>query len=291
MYKVNLTILIFCTLQTITSILCSPASDQNDTLVEDVTSGNVTDEFSGELENKLRLVPLTDAINDFGMQLIQNLNNQTNDKKAKNFAFSPLSIGQIFSMIISSAQNETLAELMNVFRFADQLGTPQNVNNAFRILLDDYDKSKLEQSKRSIKLSLPSLALYSTDFNIKKSFRKNLKENYKADASKIDFSNGDAVKVINDFVNNNTNGLITKLVEKLDPDTKLALVNAFYFKGDWVSQFDKNFVKNRAFNNADQTISQASTMFKRDHLYYFEDNDVQVVSLPYLGINVALSKF
>ena len=281
MCKVQLSLCIFI-LQAI-SILCSPP---NDTLVENVTnSGNQTDDSltGGEIGNRLRLVPLTDAINDFGVQLIRRLNSESAAGQAKNVAFSPLSIGQIFSMLISSSQNETLTELMNAFGFADQLQTPENVNGAFKLLLDDYDKARLEASGRSLKLSLPSIALYSIDFNIKKSFRRNLKENYKADASKVDFSNADGVNVINSFVNNNTNGLIPKLVEKLDPQTKLALVNAFYFKGDWIKQFERNLVKDRAFHNADQTTAQVKTMFKRDSYDYFEDNDVQVISLPYQG--------
>ena len=255
---------------------------QEDATTESPNNQTQPEELDPELASKLRLVPLTDSINDFGMQLMKQLNGESPDQ-TKNIAFSPLSIGQIFSMLVSAAQNETLNELMNAFGFDERLSNPDAVNEAFKLLLNDYEKAKLEQSKRPIKLSLPSMALYSTEFNIKKSFRKNLKDNYRADARKIDFSNGEALNVINSFVNENTNGLIPKLLEKLDAETKLALVNAFYFKGGWTKQFDQNLVKDRPFNNADKTTTNAKLMFKRDHYYYFDDNDVQAISLPYLG--------
>ena len=227
--------IILILLQTANLIL---SADQNDTLNDEPTNSDNTTQnadIGSELTNKLRLVPLTDSLNDFGMQLIRRLNNET--EKTSNVAFSPLSIGQIFSMILSSAQNETLDELMKAFAFNDQLQTPENVNNVFKLLLDDYEKTKLDESKRQIKLSLPSLALYSTEFNIKKSFRTNLKDNYKSVARKIDFSNNDALNIINSFVKEKTNGLIPKLLEKLDSETKLALVNAFYFKGELILNY------------------------------------------------------
>lgn len=261
------------------------STDQNDSSVNE-TSNKETEEFnSSDLNKKLHLVPLTDSINNFGAQFINQLNNIDKFSKS-NIVFSPLSIVQIFSMIISSAKNDTYEELMNLFGFNEQLQTSENVNNAFRILLDDYEKNKLEKSKRPIKLSLNSIALYSNNFNIKKSFRANLKDNYKADARKIDFSNNDALTAINEFVNSNTNGLIPKLLEKLNPEDKLALVNAFYFKGDWVNQFEKNLVKDRSFFNADKTTTQAKMMFKRSYYDYFEDNDVQSIVLPYLGTKI-----
>lgn len=241
-----------------------------------------SDELNSELNKKLHLVPLTDSINDFGMQLINHLNNQEKNS-TKNIAFSPLSISQAFSMIISSAQNETLTELMKAFRYDNQFETGDNVNGAFKILLDDYEKAELEKSKRKITLSLPSIALYSNDFNIKKSFRANLKDNYKTDARKTDFTSKEASKVVNEFVNLNTNGLIPSLVGKLEPNSKLLLANAFYFKGDWVNAFEKNFVKDRTFFNADKSTSSVGMMFKRDKFNFFQDDDVQVVALPYQG--------
>lgn len=264
------------------AIYMSPATDQEDATESPNNQTTQPEELDPELASKLRLVPLTDSINDFGMQLMKQLNDESPDQ-TKNIAFSPLSIGQIFSMLVSAAQNATQKELMTAFGFEERLPSPDAVNSAFKLLLADYDKAKLEQSKRPVKLSLPSMALYSTEFNIKKSFRKNLKDNYHTDARKIDFSNGEALNVINSFVSENTNGLIPKLLEKLDPETKLALVNAFYFKGAWTKQFDQNLVKERPFNNADKTTTNAKLMFKRDHYLYFDDSDVQAISVPYLG--------
>jgi len=260
---------------------CAPpaTNNQNETTIEESTI-YPNDLFAGDLGNKLRLLPLTNSINDFAFELTRQLNNASSNE---NVAFSPVSISQIFSMILSSAQNETRNELMNAFRYTEQLQTPDNVNNAFKLLLEDYEQSKLEEIKRPLKLSLPSIALYSTDFNIKKSFRKNLRDNYQTDASKIDFKSSEAVNVINKFVNESTNGLIPKIIEKLSPDTKLALVNAFYYKGDWTKKFDSKLVQDRTFHNADQTTSQVKMMFRRDYYDYYEDDDIQVISMSYDG--------
>ncbi|XP_059635594.1 serpin-ZXA-like [Cornus florida] len=62
-------------------------------------------------------------------------------------------------------------------------------------------------------------------------------------------SHADGVKnEVNEWVENATKGLIKDLVSFFNPDTRIVLVNALYFKGIWESIFDKSETKDRDFH-------------------------------------------
>ena len=58
-----------------------------------------------------------------------------------------------------------------------------------------------------------------------------------------------ARKAINDWVESKTNDKIKELITEgiLDDLTKLVLVNAIYFKGNWAQQFDPKRTRQSGF--------------------------------------------
>ena len=66
----------------------------------------------------------------------------------------------------------------------------------------------------------------------------------------VNFGNSAATaNKINEFINDATNGLIKEAVQpsSFDALTKMAMVNAIYFKGTWKSTFDKEKTKPMQF--------------------------------------------
>ena len=64
------------------------------------------------------------------------------------------------------------------------------------------------------------------------------------------------------------------------------IINALYFKGAWEQNFDESLTTKRAFKNSNGTV-MVDTMYQKykDGLYY-EDEKVQMISLPYSYYNL-----
>ncbi|NXT07593.1 ILEUA inhibitor, partial [Prunella fulvescens] len=83
------------------------------------------------------------------------------------------------------------------------------------------------------------------------SFIESSQKSYHAGLEQMDFQNAweDARKKINVWVEERTEGKIQNLLAEgiLDSLTRLVLVNAIYFKGNWEEQFNKQSTTEQPF--------------------------------------------
>ncbi|HMB23877.1 MAG TPA: serpin family protein, partial [Anaerolineales bacterium] len=113
-------------------------------------------------------------------------------------------------------------------------------------------------------------------------------QNYGAGIQLADFAKQyEAVrKEINDWVSEKTNDKIQDLIPEgtLNPSTAMVLVNAIYFKADWVYQFDPNNTHDAPFHLLDGSDVQVKMMSQTlSGVPYAEGNGYQAVELPYQG--------
>ncbi|NXL51098.1 SPB6 protein, partial [Podilymbus podiceps] len=89
-------------------------------------------------------------------------------------------------------------------------------------------------------------------FEFLSSFIESSQKLYHAGLEQTDFMHApeDSRKQINDWVEEKTEGKIQNLLAKgvLDSMTRLVLVNAIYFKGNWEKQFNKEVTEERPFH-------------------------------------------
>jgi serpin B len=74
----------------------------------------------------------------------------------------------------------------------------------------------------------------------------------------------------------------------LDALTRLVLVNAIYFKGNWDYPFEPELTKVAPFWLADDSTVQVPMMNQQKAFNYFEDSDLQILELPYLGNGLSM---
>ena len=91
---------------------------------------------------------------------------------------------------------------------------------------------------------------------------------------------------INQWVSKTTNNKIADLLAPgtLDSLTRMVLVNAVYFKGNWLNKFDPKNTHKVAFNlEYEKSGSHVSVnmMNLESKFDYFETQDFQYISLPY----------
>jgi serpin B len=74
----------------------------------------------------------------------------------------------------------------------------------------------------------------------------------------------------------------------LSPDTRLALVNAIYFKADWLRQFDANSTRDAPFYLLDGSEVTVPTMNQDGFLPYAKGDGWQAIELAYQGETAAM---
>ena len=176
--------------------------------------------------------PFVEANTNFGMKLFAKLN-----ERGENIMISPLSISIAMAMTLGGAGNSgTLDELMDFLGYkAAGYDDYMTLNEQFDFLLQS-----LTYFDKDFELSLANSMWLDDDFRgkVSKTFVSDLKKYYGAGYFVEDFADSKTVGKINSWVNNETNGKIPEIIDKIDEDTMMFLLNAVYFRANWMQQVD-----------------------------------------------------
>ncbi|XP_071480626.1 leukocyte elastase inhibitor-like isoform X2 [Diadema antillarum] len=219
------------------------------------------------------------ANNTFGMQLFQTLKGE---KQNKNLFFSPFSISVALAMTYIGAREDTALQMSSVLQFSKF--SDNKVHQAFKELTTHlFTQNPGYTLKTANKLYGKAAYPFTEEFlQIAAEFYDSMVE------AVPDFGSPAARKSINDWVSEQTNGKIKDLIAPgvLGPLTRLVLVNAIYFKGNWASQFDGNKTKADVFKVLDDRQKvPVNLMFQSGKFPVIVDdpNDCIVLEMPYKG--------
>ncbi|GLH01571.1 ACYPI002244 protein [Gryllus bimaculatus] len=102
------------------------------------------------------------------------------------------------------------------------------------------------------------------NFTVKAAFRQRAVDSFRSGADEVDFrsENEAARQAINQWVEAATQGKIRNLFAagQLSQDSVLVLVNAIYFKGEWLKAFKPNQTVNEPFHSSSADSVQGSSM-------------------------------
>lgn len=212
---------------------------------------------------------IVEAQNAFGLRLHQKISKQgTGD----NVIISPYSLSAALALAYNGSAGDTAKEIERVLGWSD-MGLAQ-VNDANGQL-----KSLLEHGG-GVTLNIANSVWIQNQFVIKESYLNVVKDRYDAEIKMTDLSHDDSVKEINSWVDQKTNGKITELY-KDPPFTKAVLINAVYFNGGWMDEFDPQRTKEENFTLADGTVKRVPMMKQERGFSYKESDKWQAVRLPY----------
>ncbi|XP_071855280.1 leukocyte elastase inhibitor-like [Apostichopus japonicus] len=221
---------------------------------------------------------LANSLNEFSWELYGNIGKDP----SKNLFFSPYSIMAALTMTFAGASSNTAKQMSQVLRIDQFKGN--DVHSAFQELND------LILSPNALFTLKSANRLYGQkDYTFLESFLKTTKVHYQAELMPIDFKRDAEIArtEINSWVSEQTNNKIKDLIAPgvLDSLTVLVLVNAVYFKGNWLSQFDPESTSLQPFHASSSESIPVDMMYQEGSFDYFEDKDLkcQVLSLPYVG--------
>jgi serine protease inhibitor len=224
---------------------------------------------------------LADANTGFAFDLLKQI---AKKQPGQNIFISPFSVSTVLQMTADGAAGETRAEMQHVLKTA---GLPSEMLNA---ACKDLDLSLNSQS--NVILNLANGIWYKKGFHLKPVFVSNNKNFFQAELAGVDFLNPKSADIINDWADKKTRGKIQNVVRfPFEPNTRLILANAIYFKGKWEWPFDKSQTKPRAFHLANGKTEQTPMMSQRKTFSYQEGGGFQAVRLPYAGDRLQMYLF
>jgi serine protease inhibitor len=206
---------------------------------------------------------------------------QNQDDKGENLVVSPYNAAACLSMVAKGADTLTREEMAKTLFGTDGEGLDKAVA--------DYAKLNAEMLKANEgKVTLSTANGVWTNqalVNLREEYAADLKKTMGAEISAEDYADPATVQKINDWASDNTNGLIKKVLEELNPDDAAVLASSLYFKGKWTNQFDKGLTEDKTFASDGNALSTTPTMhqdFKDEGaMRYKKGKDFEAVTLTY----------
>lgn len=194
-----------------------------------------------------------DIKQDFNIKLIKEVNKTTKI----NYLISPYSIEIALNMLKVGAKGNTLKEIENL------IGN-RKINN---LTIKD-------------RVSVANAAFIKKEYKeyILDSYINTLNNNYNSELLYDEFK---TPKVINDWVNNKTNGMIDKILDDIDKEFVLGLANALAIDVEWNTPFECTRTTNEKFTKKDGKSYETEMMHKiledKSSKYLKNDNATGVI--------------
>jgi serpin B len=118
-------------------------------------------------------------------------------------------------------------------------------------------------------------------FPIYDSYKSQLQSYLNAEARVLDFTQPNAVDIINGWIEDKTHDKVQDMLDGIPPGVVMYLINAVYFKGDWKYTFEEKNTKPGTFYINNETYVPVSLMHQITYLKYYENKTFSMVSLPY----------
>ncbi len=207
------------------------------------------DLMDGVTEAAHAAVPITsdmpDKAADFAVRLFKECR-----ENGKNTLISPLSVLAALAMAMNGAEGETLAQMEKAVGMS-----VKEVNEYFFSLM-----SVLPQTDKC-RINLANSVWFTDDdgFTVSKEFLQQNADYLDADVFRTRFDSA-ALKAINDWVNENTDGMIPDILDQVQPNAIMYLINALAFEAEWENIFSEDEISDGLFTLEDGTKLDAEFM-------------------------------
>ena len=183
------------------------------------------------------------------------------DNEGKNVIVSPLSIYQVLGLTTNGAVDETQSEMLTALE-ETSLDDVNSVNLKIMRTIKEFVSVELANGVMST-------------FEPIKSFVK-VCDKYEAPIEQLI-----SKAQVNDWCSQKTHGKITEIIDELNPATVMLLLNAVYFRGEWVYPFNPDKTYKGTFYNLGKKEKAVEMMTQTHEFMYYQDSDIQAIELPY----------
>jgi len=204
-----------------------------------------------------------------------------------NLFFSPYSISTALAMTYGGARGETATQMTQALSFP--AGSQDDLHRSFAALVGRMEEV---QASGKVALNIANSLWPQQDYKFLDKYMNLMKKQYGVSITPVDYKQAaKAARVtINTWVEDKTREKIKDLIApgSLSTLTRMVLVNAIYFKGDWALQFKEKNTRDAPFwISPDQSVPVAM-MHQTDKFKYAENDKLQILELPYVGKDLSM---
>jgi serine protease inhibitor len=204
----------------------------------------------------------------------------------KNVFISPLSISIALSMTLNGAEGTTRDAMARTLQLGNM--SLEEINQGYSTLIES-----LENADSLVKLGVADSIWINDSFEpyVKQDFTQRVKEYFGSEVFSRDFGSPQTPDEINGWISNKTEGKIDKMVDEISPELVMFLINAIYFKGEWVTSFNESATKEADFFLSNGSTVEADMMSTKGNFSFYEWKDFKVARFPYGRDKIAMYVF
>ncbi len=239
--------------------------EKDDNLVE-ITKGNDIDDTFLILSDAERSA--VEKTNEFALNLFRTQAGM--DSKV----VSPVSVAYLMGLLANGANGSTQSEIMKALSMnGTSLSTLNETYNAIIKTASSHDSQA--------QVNIANCVTVNKQVTLKDSYTATMRKTYNASVESMDFASPKALAKINSWCSKQTEGMIPKIIDQLDPSATAVLMNAVYFNGTWANKFDKDDTKTENFSGYTRDIKKVPMMHQEKKFSYTDNSDFAAVTLPY----------
>lgn len=243
----------------------------NDSLTEDLPDLPVTEDIEGVAEMNQTL----------GWNLFHE---EQQAQPEENILISPYSVQTALFMAQNGAQGNTLDQMLGLMNASNSsvpaLNAAHKQLNA--LLTDPSDHPEVTVANRYF---------YDEErINVEQEFLNSLNEHYACASESLDFREEDqSLAAINSWVNESTNEKISDILNEITSEDIAFLINALYFKADWMAGFPEELTADGTFTKPDGSTVEAPFVNQDASFLTAQADGLQMVDLPFKDSTFSLT--
>lgn len=203
-----------------------------------------------------------------------------------NVFASPLNVATALGMTAVGANGKTASQMAKALHLPAD-GSPDALGTLARAI-----QGAIAAEEGDAAVSTANAGWFDETESILPEYVERLRQSFGSEPHRVDFrTSPDAARqAINGWVADQTREKIRDLLkpDHVGPDTSLVLTSAIHFKGYWASPFNPKRTKDDNFHAADGPVPARLMNLPNERLSFYEDDEVQAVSLPYENGTLAM---
>jgi serpin B len=195
---------------------------------------------------------------------------------------SPYSISSALAIAFAGARGLTEEQMAETLQFSGDRHSVHRRFADFQAMFDDAQQ---------VTLHVANSLWPQQDYGLLDTYLALIRKYYGVSIQPVDYRHAtDAAQQINQWVEEKTEHKIRDLLQSaaLDPQARLVLVNAIYFKGKWADPFDPRCTDSERFHVSTKKTVVIPMMNQTIDVGYEEFDGLQVLSLPYRGDSLSM---
>lgn len=182
------------------------------------------------------------------------------NRESENVFISPLSLHIALAMAVNGAEGETKSEMEKLLGGDIPIDELNEYLYSYVNSLSQGDGYKIDTAN--------SIWLYDKNerLQVENEFLQKCCDYYSAQVFKAPFDSS-TVNDMNSWASEHTDGMIDKIVEKIDSETVMVLMNAVFFDAQWETPYESFDVITDSFVSVDGDVRTAKMMCSNESVY------------------------